>query len=133
MLLVVQIKQVFFPNVSKAIYGDRLDGIEKVKITKSEQNKIKDSLKENANVEKVNIVISGKIFNVLITVKNETSLDDAKGLGATVLTNLEDKQKKFYDVQVFVQKTNDSKQFPIIGYKHHTKDDFTWTKDRAES
>ena len=43
-----------------------------------------------------------------------------------------EKQKEFYDVEVMIDKDNDSTQFPIIGYKHHSKNDFVFTKDREE-
>ena len=32
MLIAIEVKNVFFPNGSNAIYGDRLDGIEKLKL-----------------------------------------------------------------------------------------------------
>ena len=40
-------------------------------------------------------------------------------------------EKKFYDVEMFIKKTNDDVQFPIIGYKHRSKEVFSFTKDRA--
>ena len=39
-LLLVQVKNIFFPNEGSAIYGNRLEGIESVKITKDKKTKI---------------------------------------------------------------------------------------------
>ena len=47
------------------------------------------------------------------------------------IKKLKKEQKKYYDIQVFVQKSKETNEFPIIGYKHHTKDSFSWTKDRT--
>ena len=58
-ILLIPIKIALFPNSGKAIYGDRLDGIEKVKITDSQLSKAKDTLKDDA-VSKVTARVSGK-------------------------------------------------------------------------
>ena len=47
-----------------------------------------------------------------------------------VIEKLSDKQKKYFDVQIFIKKSSKDEKFPIIGYKHHNKDNITWTKDR---
>ena len=125
------VKQTFFSAETEAIYGNRLEGIDKVKITKEKKNQIIDSLKEGS--EKTTIRIAGKIIYVNITVNADTSLEAAKGLGNKVLESLSDEEKAFYDVQIIIQKNSESKQFPIIGYKQHTKSSITWTKDRAEN
>ena len=129
MLIAIEVKNVFFPNGSNAIYGDRLDGIDKVKVN---TGKIADKVNENETVKEVKVKINGKIINVLITINDEVSLEDAKTLTGPVLESLTNKQKKFYDVEVMIDKENDSAQLPIIGYKHHSKKDFVFTKDREE-
>ena len=45
-ILVFALKLTFFPNEGTAIYGDRLDGIEKVEITDSDQKNIIKSLEK---------------------------------------------------------------------------------------
>lgn len=133
MLVLIQVKNIFFPNTGKAIYGDRLDGIEEVEVSNSKLDKIVSKYTDNEAVSSAKTQVRGKIINVIVTIKDEVSLEDAKGLANIVLDVLSKKQKKFYDIQVLIDKTNDSKQFPIIGYKHHSKETFTFTKDRAES
>lgn len=43
-LVLFQLKTIFFPNTGKAIYGNRLDGIENVKISSETFNNVKSKL-----------------------------------------------------------------------------------------
>ena len=124
------IKLTFFPNEGTAIYGDRLDGIEKVEITDKQQKEIIKSLEDKDEVKKVSCDIKGRTLNVLITVNDDVELDPAKALTSSITDNLEEDQTSYYDIQVFISKDNDDTRFPIIGYKHQNKDGFSWTKDR---
>ncbi len=125
------VKQTFFSAETEAIYGTRLEGIDKVKITKEKKNQVIDSLKEGT--EKVTVRVAGKIVYINIVANGDTSLDTAKGFGNKALESFSDEEKSFYDFQIIVQKSTESKQFPIIGYKQHAKTSITWTKDRAEN
>lgn len=130
-VLAFQIVTMFFPTEGKALYGDRLDGIEEVELSDSKLTKMEASLKSDGTVKKANVSVSGKIVEVIITVQDDTSVDTAKALNTKVLDSLSEKEKKFYDIQIFVKKDNEATDFPIIGYKHHAKDAFSWTKDRG--
>ena len=129
-ILVFAIKLTFFPDEGRAIYGDRLDGIEKVEITDSDANDVIKSLEDLDTVKEASTDIKGRVLNVLITVNDDIDLETAKGLTTTITDNLEKKQTSYYDIQVFISKDNDDASFPIIGYKHQDKDGFSWTKDR---
>ena len=129
-ILVFAVKLTFFPNEGTAIYGDRLDGIEEVEITDKQQEDIIKSLEDKDEVKKVSCDIKGRTLNVLITVNDDVELDPAKALTSSITENLEEDQTSYYDIQVFISKDNDDTRFPIIGYKHQNKDEFSWTKDR---
>ena len=129
-ILVFAIKLTFFPNEGTAIYGDRLDGIEEVEITEKEQDDIVSALEDRDEVSDASCDIQGRILNVIITVNDDVELDAAKTLTTSITDNLEEDQTTYYDIQVFVSKDNDDSRFPIIGYKHQNKDEFSWTKDR---
>ena len=129
-ILVFALKLTFFPNEGTAIYGDRLDGIEKVEITDSEQKKIIKSLEEKDEVKNADTDIKGRTLNVLITVNDDVELDSSKALTSSVIDNLKKDQTGYYDIQIFISKDNDDTRYPIIGYKHQDKDEFSWTKDR---
>lgn len=130
-ILLVQVKNTFFPNMGKAIYGNRLEGIENVKISDKELTTVKDTLKKNDTINKVSTIVSGKLVNVIITVGDDLGLEQAKKLAGEVYKEFTTEQQKFYDFQVFIQKSNDASDFPIIGYKHHNREGFSWTRDRT--
>ena len=130
-ILVFAIKLTFFPDEGRAIYGDRLDGIEEVEITSKQEKNIVSKLEEKDEVKSVNTDIKGRILNVIITVNDDVELDPAKALASVITENLEEDQNGYYDIQVFIKKSNEEDtRFPIIGYKHQDKDEFSWTKDR---
>lgn len=127
------LKQMFFSNSKNIVYGNRLDGIEEVKVTSSEQKSLIETLEGDSSVKTVKYHLQGKIINVIITVNDDIGVDTAKALTGRVLEFFNDDQKKFYDFQVMVKKENGASDFPIIGYKHSNKDGFSFTKDRAAS
>ena len=130
-ILVFAVKLTFFPNEGAAIYGDRLDGIEEVEITDDEQDDIVSALEEKEEVSNASCDIQGRILNVLINVNDEVEVNSAKALTSSIIENLEEDQTSYYDIQVFISKDNEQDAtFPIIGYKHQDKDEFSWTKDR---
>lgn len=129
--LAFQVVTMLFPKEGTALYGDRLDGIKEVELTDKKLSNIESTLKEDSATKEAQASVQGKIVEVIITVQDETSVDTAKALSNKVLDCLTKDEKKFYDVQVFVKKDNDATDFPIIGYRHHAKDTFSWTKDRG--
>lgn len=124
------IKWLFFGNSNSAIYGNRLEGINKVKITREKQKKVQDSVANGRN--SVKIRLQGRIINLIFTVDAETTLEEAKALGQTAVDQFTEEEKKYYDIQIFVLNDKNS-QFPIIGYKHHAATAIIWTKDRTEN
>ncbi len=130
-VLFIMAYRYFFPDEEKANYGDRLDGIEKVEIVKSDKDKIIESLKDISKDTKVRV--QGRIIEVSVTLNPGATRDEAKEKANRIPEQLSDAKKGYYDIQVFYKKideTEDKAQFPIIGYKHHTLGEFAWTKDR---
>ncbi len=123
-----QVINIFLSNDEKVLYGNRLDGKADVALTKSNINKIKEAVASETKNCKVDE--QGRIINVIITVNDDATLDSAKNIATKVLDGLKPDQKKYYDIQVFLKKDVEAQDFPIIGYKHHTKDNYTFTKDR---
>ena len=125
------LREFLSPSENKAIYGSRLDGQKKVQISKDTRAAAESSLNGDATSTKIRI--AGRIIEVNIVIPAEKSLDDAKALAPKVIENFSDAEKKYYDFQFFINKEEETNQFPIIGYKHHAKENVSWTKDRAES
>lgn len=130
LILLIQVKNIFFPNAGNAIYGNRLDGIDKVKVSDTVKTEVKNKLKEEAT-SKVSVRTSGRIVEIIITVNSDVSVETAKEYANKAIEPFSKEQLKYYDFQVFVTKDSDAKEFPIIGYRHHKNDNFVWTKDRT--
>lgn len=122
------LKNTIAPDESNAIYGERLEGQEKVKITDATKKKVSGALKENTSSVKVRV--AGRTINVTIETNEGVSRDDAKKMGTTVIEQFSDAEKAYYDFQIFIKNVKNVEQFPIVGYKHHGKDNISWTKDR---
>ena len=121
----------FFSSGRREAYGNRLDGIDAVEITSKQYTEVKNKLKENESVTKVTTDLKGKIVNIIMTVKDDVTKDNAKKIAQTALTVFDSEQLAFYDIQIFVKKDNEElNDFPIIGYKQNGKDGLTWSKDR---
>jgi len=123
------VKKVVKSDEPLAIYGTRLEG--KVEISNKTKEKVKDKLKDSSS--NVNIRIAGRIVNIYIKVNAETNLETAKSLGDKALEEFSSDEKKYYDFQILIENDKNTDAFPIIGYKHHTKEGISWTKDRGKS
>ena len=122
---------LLFSSGRREAYGNRLDGIEDVEITKKQYNSVEKKLKENEGVTKVTTNLQGKIVNIIITVKDEVTKENAKNIAILSLKEFDEEQLNFYDIQIFVKKDNEAlNDFPIIGYKQNGKEGLTWSKDR---
>lgn len=126
------LKDLFFPNEGKAIYGERLVG--KVEVKKETYDQLKEKLQINEKVEKVSVRENGRSIYITVTVMKETSLEEAKAVTNGLTDLFTDSQKGYYDFQVFVRKEDASENnFPIIGNKHHNNSDFVWSRDREKT
>lgn len=116
---------------SGEVYGNRLEGIEKVPVSEGYLNDIEKALKENASVTKVSSHIEGRLINFMITVNDDTSISSSKELSKIVKDNFTESELKFYDIQVYVLDSgaNETSTYPIIGYKHKTTEDFVWSNN----
>ena len=122
------LKSLFFPNEAKAIYGSRLEGRDKVEISDATKAKIEKKLAANTSIVKVRI--AGRIIYIDMTVVDGVDVGAAKELANSALEELSDSEKSYYDIQAIISSDTNNTQFPIIGYKHHSKAAYTWTKDR---
>ena len=122
------LKNIVAPDESKAIYGERLEGQKNVKITDATKKKVEEALKENT--ENVKVRVAGRTINVIVETKEGVSRDDAKNMGSKAIEQFSEAERNYYDFQILLKNEKNAEQFPIIGYKHHGKENISWTKDR---
>lgn len=121
-------KEVFTADDATAIYGSRLEGREKIEITTERINQVKAAVKDSS--KNTSVRIAGRIIEVIVDVKDEVTIQQAKELGTPIVYAFTEEERAYYDIQIFLTNEKNSEQFPAIGYKHHTKAGLTWTKDR---
>jgi len=125
-IMIVAFLKMTINNSGK--YGDRLDGIDKVKISKSTLSDISDKIKENTEVEKSNVRVQGKIVYIDITFNGETSLDRAKEIATVVLDEFDDDEKGFYDIE-FILEQNAEEGWRSAGSKTPSSEGISWIKN----
>lgn len=115
---------VLIPNNGKPVYGDRLDGIKKVEVTKDQLEKLDTEIVKESMVAKSNSYTSGRIVNIILTIKEGVSESNAKKITSTIVEYFTEDQLSYYDIQLFL--TAEDESYNIIGYKNKTEKDFTF-------
>ena len=127
-IIAVWIGKDFFLSQDGALYGNRLEGIEKVPITNELKKDIKDFLLSNEGIKKVNTNVHGKIFIIVILVDETIIFDNVIEYSIGELAKCSDEQKGFYDIAFLVdyEKETDKKDFPKIGSKSKNSNSIVW-------
>lgn len=139
----ILLRGVFFPGHGSN-YGNRLDGINKIKFADKDQKSVTDSISADDKVKSAKMNIHGKIINVIFDVNKDVSKDDARNIANASLEKFSDEVKGFYDIQFIITKSEEegtevqvtkddgttateiSKEFPIMGYKNSNKGNIVW-------
>lgn len=118
----------FIGQTTKDKYGNRLDGIESVKISDNKKSEVINKIKENELVDSVDIDIKGKLIYVNITLKTGKHTD-SEAICQTSLDAFTEDEKKFYDIQYIVSNKdkNIEENFPVMGYIKAGNSVIKWT------
>ena len=118
----------FIGQTTKDKYGNRLDGIENVKISNNKKSELINKINENELVDNVDIDIKGKLIYVNITLKTGKHTD-SEAICQTSLDTLTEDEKKFYDIQYIVSNKdkNIEENFPVMGYIKAGNSVIKWT------
>lgn len=110
-------------------YGNRLEGIDKVKISNETFEGVKNEVSDTGLTEDISTRIQGKIVYTTITLKSDTSKDKAKEIASNTLDNYSEDELKFYDFSFFLKWNSEDGKIVITGNKHHSLDSITWTNN----
>jgi len=125
--ILVGVLVYFFGQTSKDVYGNRLDGIDKVKISESKKNDIVNSIKSNEKVKSAEVDVRGRLIYVIITVSEGTHVE-VEAIAQSSFDSLDEKIKSFYDIQYIVDSQTESEEnFPIMGYVKSGNSIIRWT------
>ena len=109
-------------------YGNRLDGIEDVKITKKVYTGVEEEVMATEAVEEVTTRLQGKIVYTTIVLKSDTGVDKAKEIASNTLDNYSEEQLKYYDFSFFLKWEKEDGMVVITGNKHTNMDSITWVR-----
>lgn len=124
----ITVKQYLYPDDKLTVYGNRLDGIDKVKITDDKKNEIIKMIKEKAGIKDAKIDIQGKIINVSITAsEKENTKEEMQKLCTEILLKFSSEEIKFYDFQFFIK--NEDLNYNMIGYKNKISEEISYSDD----
>ena len=126
----IALMNLLYPDSRKNVYGNRLEGIENVKIKSKVLTEIKDKISASDFVLEVDDLLTGRLIKFTIYVKADTNKDDAKKLVTNITETLSKEIQEFYDIQVMINEDKEeSEAYPIFAYKHKTSKDFIWTRN----
>lgn len=126
-LLIIFLQMLLGGSSNK--YGNRLDGIEDVKISNDTFEAVKKELTDTELVLEVSTRIQGKIVYTTIVLKDDTSKDKAKEIASATLDNYSEDELKFYDFSFFLRWKGEDADTVVTGNKHHNLDSITWTNN----
>lgn len=129
-LILIVIMLVVFVNFfvgGNDKYGDRLDGIEEVKITSSDKGDIVEFIEGHEEVDSASVRVQGKIIYVNIKFGEGVNLDKAKEIANGSLEKIEEDKRGYYDLGYFL--TSDGENgFNITGTKNARLESISWIK-----
>ncbi len=117
----VLIKIFIFPSYGVSKYGNRLDGIENVKLDNSRFDEIKKGFEAKSGFSIDGFRLSGRIVNIYIKA-GDIKKDEVKSEALKLINSFSEDEVKFYDFQVWV--TFDEDKDPILLYKNKNSDNF---------
>ena len=113
--------RLFLVDVNKDEYGNRLDGIDKVEISKTTVSKLKEEMAALSEVDNIDYRLQGRLIYISLKMASGVSKDTAKEIATKTLD-----EKKYYDIQIIITTSDENAEYPIIGYKHKTSTEFVW-------
>lgn len=125
-IILLVFTKIFFFSDKGSVYGSRLDGIDRVRISQDKLDKIQSDLKKNDIVIDVESNVSGKIINLMIETSPQGDLNVLKSISGEILNNFSEKEKEFYDIQIFLISREESQIYPTIGYKSKSSFEIVW-------
>lgn len=121
----------YFVGTSKSNYGDRLNGIEQVKITDDIKTSFLEKMKSDELIEAVDIKTRGKIIYITLDFKEGVALVEAQSKALASLANFEQKYLDFYDFNfVIKEKSAEANEgFVLMGAKNVNGSGLVWNNN----
>ena len=120
LIVIITLYKVFFySNRESDIYGVRLRDIKQHEFKLKDKEEVEQKANEIEGVGKAQITIKGRLIKVLVYFDDNVSTDDMKAKFSTILEQISDDVKSYYDITLYAKQDKENKTvYPIIGYKH---------------
>lgn len=133
LIILIVIFTSLFTGGSKSKFGNRLDGIEEVKLSNKFLKEIENELEENENVIDANIGLVGKRLSIRFEISNGELKDEAKEIATGTLSKFSEEELEFYELGYIISwtiETEEGKKINAIqGTKHPLKESITWSNN----
>lgn len=130
-LMLILSLNYFFMGINKSKYGNRLNLIEDISVSKKEQKEIVEMLESSEIIKSANIDIAGRIIYIHIECNESATLVDSEGQAVLALDLISDEVKNVYDIHFTLNK--DSKDevdaFTIMGAKNKSNVNIIWNNN----
>lgn len=133
-LIAIIIMSIIFLKMTintKGKYGDRLEGIEKVEISKDTLTDISSQLEEKEEVNKAKLRNQGKIIYIDISFTKNTTLDKGKEIASSVINKFSTKELEFYDLSFIINQISENEEDEVwatAGAKNSNEKEISWTR-----
>ena len=128
LIVIIWVGKEFLLSSDGPLYGNRLQGVEKVPISNALKSTITALIDSKSGVKSSTVNVHGLIVNVVIFVNDTMTIDIAKATSVEVLTKFSDAEKSFYDISFLINYAQKSTKtdFPLIGYKNKNSTEIVW-------
>ena len=132
--IILLFKYFYFGN-GGSNYGDRLDGIENVKITEEKKSSVVSSIESNDIVTSASSSVTGRIIYIKINFGEKATLTEAQNIALKSLENFSEEEKAFYDFHYTLKQeaTEKSEGFLIMGAKNVNGSNLVWENNNSVS
>lgn len=120
LIVIVCVSLTYFYGSSESEYGNRLDGINQVKITDKIKNDVISNLESEEAVDSANLVNKGRMIYITLNFKVSTTIDNAKIVAEKVPTLFSEEELAYYDINITITApaSADSAGFTLMGARN---------------
>ena len=124
--------QCFYVGGNKDKYGDRLEGINKVKLSDSFIKDVESKLIAEEIVKKADIIVTGKIVYISMKFDAPTTLVEAQSIAQKSLEYFKEDERNYYDFMFTLREdaTDSAEGFLISGAKNINGTGLVWNNNK---
>lgn len=118
----------FYAGAGNNKYGDRLDDIDKYPLSDTLENDIKDTFKDDSEVNSVVVNVKGKVIYINIDFGKSIKVTQAQDIAVKSLDKIGENNLTYYDVHYILtySGSEENNNFPVFGSKSSSSLKVVW-------